>query len=95
MTRVGRPRRFAVAALRTAAVGALALVAAGCAAPHLRLPTLDEGPEAAYNGVCHGKNCAASYSAAHHQYFDERRRRYYYFDPQRKAYFWADGEPKT
>lgn len=82
-------------ALRLTLAGGLAACTAACAAPHMRLPSLDEGPEAAYNGVCHGKACAASYNAAHHQYFDERRRRYYFFDPQRKAYFWADGEPKT
>lgn len=82
-------------ARRLALVGAAVLGGGGCAGPRMRLPSIDQGPTAAYNGVCHGKACAAGFDAAHHQYFDERRQRYYYFDPQKKQYFWANGEPKT
>ena len=81
--------------MRVAAAGVLALCTGACAAPKMRLPAIDQGPEAAYNGVCHGDKCGADFNAAHHQYFDERRRRYYYFDPARRQYFWANGEPKT
>lgn len=78
------------------AAGGLLAGQAACATPHMRMPALpafDQGPEAAYNGVCHGASCKAGYNAAHHQYFDERRRRYYWFDPARNRYFWEDGSP--
>lgn len=79
-----------------AAVAAAALVA-GCATRKMNfaLPRMDDGPEAAYNGVCHGEACKPGYDASHYQYFDEKRRRYYYFDLQKRQYFWANGEPKT
>ncbi len=31
----------------------------------------------------------------HRQYFDERRRRYYYFDRQKREYFWENGDLKS
>ncbi len=30
----------------------------------------------------------------HRQYFDKLHKRYYYYDPDKKAYFWEDGQPK-
>lgn len=84
---------------RAAVLGAVAAsaVVSACAMRRIQvpLPRLDDGPEAAYNGVCHGAACKPGYDASHYQYFDERRRRYYYFDLQKKQYFWANGEPKT
>ena len=78
-------------------VAAASALVSGCAMKRfdVALPRLDDGPEAAYNGVCHGSACKKGYDASHYQYFDERRRRYYYFDLEKKQYFWANGEPKT
>ena len=38
---------------------------------------------------------ASSYQRdPHRQYFDKLRKRFYYYDPDAKAYFWEDGQPK-
>lgn len=31
----------------------------------------------------------------HRQYYDQLHKRYYYYDPDRHAYFWENGQPKS
>ena len=68
-------------------VAGAGLVLAGCAQARSNLPFFGHPAPAA--------PAANDFSRdPHRQYFDKLRKRYYYYDPDKKVYFWEDGQPK-
>ena len=73
---------------RTGIVSAgAALLLTACAGARQKLPFLHHPAPAAPT--------ASNFQwEPHRQYFDKLRKRFYYYDPDKKAYFWEDGQPK-
>ncbi len=64
-----------------------ALVLTGCAQARSKLPFFGRPPTAAPTGDDFLRD-------PHRQYFDKLRKRYYYYDPDKRVYFWENGQPK-
>jgi len=88
-------------ALLYAALTATTFVLVSCATPLLgrrsaaSAPTANASTNVSMPSIGPSPTGVQRFSAAHRQYYDQRRKRYYYFDPSRRAYFWEDGSPKT
>lgn len=65
------------------------LVLAGCAQERAKLPLF--GHPAPVAAAPTGNDFKRD---PHRQYFDKLRKRYYYYDPDKKVYFWENGQPK-
>jgi hypothetical protein len=76
------PRKYAAGAGLAAA-----LVLTGCAT-HQR-PTW-----ARFGNTSTAEGGPAYHRDPHHQYFDRQHNRFYYYDPDKKQFFWENGQPK-
>lgn len=77
------------------ALGAMALVLAGCSSVAKFRQGRDLTPT---KGAAAAKDCSKGGLGCpptnRRQYYDQRSSRYYYFDPSTGRYYWENGDPR-